>query len=368
MGSMSSNEVVKIAVIGAGNVGKAMAAHLTLMGYKVNLFNRTEKNIVALQKDNEITISGVIEGRTKINIITSDIRKAIDSVDLIMVTTPASGHTYIANILGPHLTKDQLIVLNPGRTLGSLVFSNILRKYKKENYVSETQTILYTTRYCDLNSEVFAIKRKVPLATFPACKTEEVLEVLRPIYTEYTKAQDILETGFANVGAILHPTPTLLNIGWIENRCTPFKYYYEGITPSIAHLLEKIDHERIEIAEGYGYHIPTVKEWLYEAYGSSGRDLYEALQNTDAYKTIDSPDKIRHRYIFEDIPTGLVPFSSLGEKVQVKTPCMNTIIELASKITENNFWQCGRTLDNCGVSHMTIDELKDYIHHGIEVH
>lgn len=367
MGSMSSNEVVKIAVIGAGNVGKAMAAHLTLMGYKVNLFNRTKKNIVALMKDNEITISGIIEGRAQINIITSDIRKAIDSVDLIMVTTPASGHTYLAHILGPHLTKAQLIVLNPGRTLGSLAFSNILRKYKKENSVSETQTILYTTRYCDMNSEVFAIKRKVPLATFPACKTEEVLEVLKPIYAEYTRAQDILETGFSNVGAILHPTPTLLNIGWIENSRTPFKYYYEGITPSIAHLLEKIDHERIEIAEGYGYHVLSVKDWLHEAYGSSGKNLYEALQNTDAYKTIDAPDKIRHRYIYEDIPTGLVPFSSIGEKIQKQTPHMNAMIELASKITEKNFRQCGRTLENCGVSHMTIDELKHYINCGTGV-
>lgn len=341
-----------------------MAAHLSILGYEVNLFNRTEENILPLKKDNEISVSGVIEGRAKIGLITSDIRKAIENVDIIMVTTPASGHKEIADLLGPNLRKDQIVVLNPGRTLGALKFSHILHKYKKENVVSETQTILYTTRFCDMKSEIFAIKRRVPLAAFPACRTEEILDLFKDIYPEFTGAKDSLETGLANVGAILHPTPTLLNIGWIENSKTPFKYYYEGITPSIAGYLESIDRERVTVAHALGYNIPSVTEWLHEAYGIIGRDLYETLQNNEAYQKIDAPQKIRHRYIYEDIPTGLVPISSIGNRMRIPTPHINAVIELASNITNTNFWQCGRTLDNCGFSDMTMEDLIDYIYYG----
>jgi opine dehydrogenase len=35
----------KYAVIGAGHGGKAMAAHLALMGFSVNLFNRTADHV-----------------------------------------------------------------------------------------------------------------------------------------------------------------------------------------------------------------------------------------------------------------------------------------------------------------------------------
>lgn len=217
-----------------------------------------------------------------------------------------------------------------------------------------------------MNSEVFAIKKRVSLATFPASQTGEVLEVLKPIYPQYVAAKDILETGFNNVGAILHPTPTILNIGGIENNKTPFKYYYEGITPTIAKFLEAMDQERVGLAKRWGYNVVSVKDWLYEVYGSKGRNLYDSIQNTDAYKMIDAPEKVQHRYIFEDIPTGLVPLSSMGKKIQKQTPNINAIVELASRLTNTNFWQCGRTLENCGVSRMNIDDLKNFIHNGDE--
>ncbi|MEG3054770.1 MAG: NAD/NADP octopine/nopaline dehydrogenase family protein [Methanoculleus sp.] len=361
-------EEPKFAVIGAGNVGKAMAAHLSLLGYRVNLFNRTEENILPFKKDNKISVCGIIEGCTKINHITSDIHRAIEDVDIIMVTIPASGHKKIADLIGPNLLENQKIVLNPGRTLGALEFSHRLRKYDKTNIVAETQTILYTTRFCDMKSEIFAIKRKVPLAAFPACRTGEILDVFKDIYPEFTRAKDSLETGLANVGAILHPTPTLLNVGWIESGKTPFKYYYEGITPSISQYLESLDHERISIAHTLGYNIPSVKEWLHEAYGITGRSLYETLQNNEAYQKIDAPQKIKHRYIYEDIPTGLVPISSIGQKMLISTPNINAVVELASSITGSNFRQCGRTLDSCGLAGMTLESLVDYVYYGEEAY
>ncbi len=44
---MSSIE--NITVIGAGHGGKAMAAHLALMGFRVTLYNRTDDHIAILR-------------------------------------------------------------------------------------------------------------------------------------------------------------------------------------------------------------------------------------------------------------------------------------------------------------------------------
>ena len=41
---------LKFTVIGAGNGGKAMAAHLALMGQEVTLFNRTASRIEAIKE------------------------------------------------------------------------------------------------------------------------------------------------------------------------------------------------------------------------------------------------------------------------------------------------------------------------------
>ena len=42
--------VNKIAVIGAGHGGRAMAAYLATIGYDINLYNRTLENIHAIQQ------------------------------------------------------------------------------------------------------------------------------------------------------------------------------------------------------------------------------------------------------------------------------------------------------------------------------
>ncbi len=65
-----------------------------------------------------------------------------------------------------------------------------------------------------------------------------MLKLINEAYPQFISATDVLETSINNYGAIFHPAPTLLNSGHIE-RCSPFEYYTEGITPSIGNFLEK---------------------------------------------------------------------------------------------------------------------------------
>jgi len=62
-----------------------------------------------------------------------------------------------------------------------------------------------------------------------------------------------MKTSLDNIGAIFHPAVTVLNAGRIESTNGDFDYYTEGITPSVAMILEKIDQERVCVAEGLGF-------------------------------------------------------------------------------------------------------------------
>ncbi len=68
------------AVIGAGHGGKAMAAHLALMGFKVNLFNRTADHIEIIKKRGGIELEspeGGPHGFAELGVVTSDMAEAI---------------------------------------------------------------------------------------------------------------------------------------------------------------------------------------------------------------------------------------------------------------------------------------------------
>jgi opine dehydrogenase len=117
---------VNIAVIGAGCGGQAIAGFLASKGNKVNLFNRSLERILPLMDQTTIELQGEIHAKGMLNHVTTDIGEAIAGTKLIMVVTTATGHDDVARLLAPHLKEGQTIVLNPGRTFGSLEFMNTL--------------------------------------------------------------------------------------------------------------------------------------------------------------------------------------------------------------------------------------------------
>lgn len=121
---------IKYAVIGAGHGGKAMAAHLALMGFSVSLYNRSMSHIEVIKKRGGIELDGdenVPHGFGKLSLVTDKIGDAIKGVEVIMVVLPSSAHAEIAAAMAPHLKDGQIILLHPGRTCGALEVSKVIR-------------------------------------------------------------------------------------------------------------------------------------------------------------------------------------------------------------------------------------------------
>lgn len=340
---------MNITVIGAGNSGLAMAAHLSSEGNKITLWNRTEKNISRLMKTHIIRSEGIIKGEIKINLVTTDMRQAVSNSDIILVTTPANSHKELAIEIARNLDKEALIVLNPGRTFGAFEFLNVFRENNKKinPCIAETQTIIYTCRKTGENSvNIIALKSDVLISTFNPNENKNVISKLPECLSGYfIPAKSIIETSIGNVGMILHCAPLLLNSGWTESKSSSYKYYYDGITLSVGSLLEKIDEERVLVSEKLGLRVESTKDWLKRTYNVKGSNIYECIQNNEAYKTIDAPNSLKHRYILEDIPCGLVPLEAVGKVNGLSMRYTTMIINLASAILNINFRENGRNIE-----------------------
>lgn len=344
-----------IAVIGAGNSGFAMAAHLLSAGHTVHMWNRSEEDLFTpVRQAGGITTSGKVNGCFMPNLMTHDMAEAIRDAELILVTVPANAHAPVAKAMVPHLRDGQVIVLTPGRTCGAPEVHHLLHAHGVETNITiaETQTIIYTCRKDTPSSVVIlAFKNGVLLSALKPSQTEAVLQILpKCIRRFFAPASSLLQTSLGNVGMILHCAPVLLNIGWIESPQTRFKYYYEGITPSIASFLEKLDAERLEVADRCGIHTLSVADWMRHSYDISGRSLYECIQANSSYAKIDAPRTLKHRYMYEDVPTGLVPLEAIGKALGLPMPLTESIIDLANRIVEEDFRRIGR---NAGVLGLT---------------
>jgi opine dehydrogenase len=108
-----------------------------------------------------------------------------------------------------------------------------------------------------------------------------------------------------------------------------------------------------------------VRTWLYVAYDSAGRDLYEAVRSNPTYKNIMAPSSLHHRYLLEDVPTSLVPMTSLGDQFGVETPVMKSLVEIASRLLGRDFWAEGRTTKDMGVDGLNVKQIRRLVAEGV---
>ncbi len=365
------SEKIRITVVGAGHGGKAMAAHLALMGYPIVLFNRTAENVAAIKELGGIYLEsyeGGPRGFGGLVRVTSSIAEALDKAELIMVVVPSSAHADIAKACAPYLTDGQVVVLHPGRTCGAIEFSKVIRDNgsSADVTIAEAETFIYASRSDGpAQARIFRIKEAVPLAALPSNRNALVLDLIRQVYPQFIDGGNVLQTGMNNMGAIFHPALTILNSGWIETTHGDFQFYIDGVTASVARVLEALDRERVTVAASIGIRARTGMEWLKLSYDAVGEDLNEAIHNQPGYYGINAPPTLNHRYIFEDVPMSLVPIASLGQRYGVAVSGIDAIIRIASIIHRTDYWRRGRTIEKLGINNLSTDELIHYVKEGV---
>ncbi len=363
----------KIAVLGAGNGGCAAAADLTLRGYEVRLFSRSDATLLPIIKHGGITlVEGGEEKFAAPYFHSPHIVPVIDRADLIIVAAPAVAHEYLAQSMAAHLQDGQRILLNPGHTGGSLHFANMLRRAGSKATVRlcETVTLTYICRMLQpARVEIYRRTSNLRCAAFPARDTRDLIDDIQRIYPNVTVAQNVLETGLSNINAIMHPAGMLGNLGWIENTGGDFFYYREGITPAIAAWIEGVDTERLEIVKRLSLAPAPFVEIFHQAGLTSEEarasgSIYRAIQESEPNFKIKSPASLDHRYLHEDVGYGLVPMAEIGHLLGVKTPVMDSLITLAATANGIDYRRQGLTLEKMGLSNVRAVDLSAILQNG----
>ena len=147
-----------IAIVGAGNGGKAAAVDMALQNKHVRLFEFPEfkRNLDAIKEANILTATGAVTGKAHLELVTCDLKKALEDVDTVMICTQALAHDRLAHEIASFIKPDHLLILNPGSTGGSLHFAHVFRKLGLQQLPTmvETSTLTYGCRAKDALVEI----------------------------------------------------------------------------------------------------------------------------------------------------------------------------------------------------------------------
>lgn len=357
------------AVLGAGHGGLALAAQLALHGVPVRLWNRSPARLAPVSALGGIRFQRAESTEPQLACpagVSCQVADAVSGAEVILVAVPATGHADVARRAAPFLQDGQVILLLPGRTGGALEFLRTLRQEgcRARLLVGEAQSFPFASRTVAPGSAVVhRVKREVPVAAVPAHRTPELLALCRPLLPILVPAESALNTSFDNMGCILHPGITLGNRRRIRAR-EQFLFYCEGVTPPVAGGLQQLDAERVAVAAAYGVQARSLMDWLAVAYDRPAGDLAQMIAGNPGYQGIYAPTTLDHRYLWEDVPTGLVPIAALGAAAGVPTPAMNAAIAMASRILGVPFRATGRSTERLGLTGLTPREVEQMVVEG----
>ncbi|TGE39214.1 NAD/NADP octopine/nopaline dehydrogenase [Desulfosporosinus fructosivorans] len=403
---MSNMEYLKnkpIAILGAGACGKAQAGDCALGGATTRICDLppfAEKTLFGIKEQGlkffgeQLNLYGFERsGVAQFDKVTTDVAEAVKGAGIVIVTTPSIGHRPFFEQLVPALEDGMVIHIFPDN-YGSLLLRKMMREAgcTKKVIIGGWSSAPYGSRVEIKGGVVLpkvrAYYRAITLrgAALPTIDQADFLESTKyiPSMDGITKGdgvvggETVMDTGFSNVNPVLHCPGTILGVGVMENwgviygeNKYDFSIYSHAYCPSISQVQYTLYQEQCKLAAAMGVGIQAFDKRQFFSRENilgpeyMGPDYEIPFDQQDYIQFGTGPHTINNRYITEDIPVGCHVYHELGKKFGVKTPVVDSMINLANAMLETDFYESGYSLEYLGIGHLDKDEMLRYLHEGV---
>lgn len=342
---------MKVAVIGAGNVGVAISTDLSINGHDVSLIKTSERKSEIynrlLQNDNRVYLkenNSYIE--TKIKRVSKDLCE-IANADVVTITIQSTYHENLIKRICQYLNNNQVVLV-----ICSYMSSFYFSKYCLELPMIAEATGPYLEGRVELedkNSEVvFRVGCRLtrsPLSIFNENRKDECMKMLQSLYKGFSADFSVIESALLNPNMVLHTVGAIMSLPRIEFSEGDFCMYREAYSrknKTTLNIMNRLDREKMFVLDALGGR----KINIYDAGGFLGKDPLESFfKYSESSDRAISPTSIHSRYITEDVSQGLVLLENIADVLGIMHPITSSLIYLASTALGYNFRKYGRTLD-----------------------
>lgn len=344
---------MKLAVLGAGNSGCALAADYAAHGHEVTLIKTSgsmhEDNFSYLTAHNgEMTLDEFgTETLCRIAHLTRDI-DAVKGKDVVLLCTQTGFHEDVLRRVVPLLSAGQILLIVPGYlstayVLGLNPAEGVIVAEAESNFIDGR--ISAPGRF-----KVGFRNVRNPLGIYPKCAKSAAREKLDAMGTPFTYLNSVIEAALHNPNMIVHTVGAVMSIPRIEATNGDYCMYHEVFTPSVWNILEALDAEKMRVLEKLGCEpVPYVEACKFRNSLNEQRPGKEVFFAYASMPTrAKGPVKVDSRYISEDVPQGLVLLESLGKTLSVPTPVCSAFIELAAAALGRELRRSGRSIERLG--------------------
>lgn len=366
---------MRITIVGAGNMGYALAGYFLKKNLDVVIFS--EKGLNSCQKFKLIDIEGKYESLFNIY-ITND--TTVLSNEIILVTYPAFLKFLFVKKYGNFFKKGCYLGFIPG--YGGVEYSCI-HLIERGVIVFGFQRVPYVARMDKNKMESYILSKKntLFLASIPYEYTNEICSLI-------SKILDIKCDALKEYLAItLAPSNPILHIVGLYNA---FKDDYENRNYSEVGFYKIWNDEASSILFKYDAEVQNICKKLncfdlrdvvslpiyYES--SNPHLMSNKLKSIKSFEVVKLPIKnvnginrpdLSNRMFTEDFPYGVCIYKFYAILTGVNTPIIDMLLEFYSKISNNSYYQNNRFTDkivNTGIPFNfglnTLEDIENFYH------
>jgi opine dehydrogenase len=341
----------KVAIIGAGAIGSAMAAHLSQRGHSVGLWSRSfAAGAGEIPTSRSLTTTGAVEGTFEVDTLTS--MTQLGDYQIVVVALPATAYADVLPELARHLAPHHHVVFSGSLSLAPLWLSDMAAQAGAAPVITAWGTTLLGAHFQpDGTLYIPFIRKSFALASLPATQTPASLALCRDLFgIAFEAAPSILDVNLSNINPVAHAGQLIINFSRID-RAEKWKLF-DHFTESGVRVAEALDEERIALAAAFGAETRSLRRHYALSYPVSDADVVTMVRqiSSNGSRTL-GPASLEHRYLVEDMPYGLAFLERLAGHVDVKTPALTAAITLLEIMSGLDIRKGNRFLDAVLPSH-----------------
>lgn len=326
-----------VGIVGCGGIALGYAAFLTQSGHRPVVWSPSGASSLSLN-DHDLVVSGKIEGCFPIHLAGSA-EELVSGADVVIVAVPGYAHRKMIDAIVPFAREGQVFIISAQLSFSGVYLSRSLATRGIHADVAAWATTVLMSRRTDPTSiSVGGIRQMLEIAALPSEAGQRCLDLCRSLFGDrFRLVSDILAIALGNLNPPIHLASALCNFTRIEKG----EYWanYDGITPSVARLIEVLDKERLMLAEAYGVKVRTVQEHYQLTFGfREGNSVAEmAARVHDQRQGPPGPTSLDTRFVTEDVPFGIVPVLTLAMKRGIDLPLHRAGVQLVSALYGRDF-------------------------------
>lgn len=341
---------MKIAIIGAGNLGTIMATKFS-KNHEVRLYEKCDDKTLSLYQ-NDYVIYLEDENRYyshRIHLITNNLFLAINDADYIFITYPAFLLSSFEKEIGPLLKKGQHLVFIPGCGGNEFVFKKYLDKGVTISGLQRVHSVARVMELGKMTKEA-GVKKDLFVASIPNSFNEQFKDFIQDLYNiRTTSLPSYLNVTLINSNPLLH-TSRLYSLFKEYPNKTKYEHiplFYEEWDLDSAIILSEMDKELCSLFLEFSKYdidvthiVPIMKYYDSE----TPTQMMNKLRSIQSFKGLTSPviknddgtytPDLSSRYFTADFPYGLDIIVEIANKMGLSCPKLNEVSDWYHRISK----------------------------------